>query len=325
MLPRPATQQCDEHLRLPDTDQDISILYDNSPKHTSMTSYESPARLKDDDCSSTKLASVHLRILSLNVCGLTAKKKFPELYDVISKIDIACLLETKLDDIDQVDLAGFTCFMKNRRGFRYRSGGVALLVRNELLRHIKIVENVDFTSRIDANLLKYYRLVQHPVSDNGLFFEISVPCKEKSQTLVGAAVYVPPENSVYTNRLAFQEIEETLANWDSEYVLLFGDFNGRTGIIPDFINSDDNGVDDNALTATTTDLMDTFGINKSRYSRDKGVNNFGHSLLELCISQGLLIVNGRAGKDDNVGNFTCKGLSVVDYAIAPPPLTFFHI
>lgn len=39
---------------------------------------------------------------------------------------------------------------------------------------------------------------------------------------------------------------------------------------------------------------------------------------------GLLIVNGRAGKDVNVGMCTCKGVSVVDYAIASP-FIFSHL
>lgn len=51
--------------------------------------------------------------------------------------------------------------------FRCRFGDVALLTRNELLRYIKIIELVDVTSRTDASLLKYYRFVQHSVSDNG--------------------------------------------------------------------------------------------------------------------------------------------------------------
>lgn len=44
------------------------------------------------------------------------------------------------------------------------------------------------------------------------------------------------------------------------------------------------------FTVTITDFMHTFGISKLRGSNYKGVNNFGHSLIELCISPVLLIV-----------------------------------
>lgn len=44
------------------------------------------------------------------------------------------------------------------------------------------------------------------------------------------------------------------------------------------------------FTVTITDLMHTFGISKLRRSNYKDVNNFGHSLIELCISPVLLIV-----------------------------------
>lgn len=57
----------------------------------------------------------HSCFLSMNGCGFTSMKRFPELYDVLSEIDFACLLKTKLDDLDEVDLAGFTCFMKKEK------------------------------------------------------------------------------------------------------------------------------------------------------------------------------------------------------------------
>lgn len=134
---------------------------------------------------------MRLRFLSLNFFGFTFKKKFPEVCNLLSEI------ETKLDDLDHVDLTGFTSFMKIRKCSRYRSGVIVLLIRNELLRYINIIEHVDFSCIIDVNLLKYYSLVQKLVSDNGYSFEISIPYKEKTQTLVRAGLYVPLENPVY--------------------------------------------------------------------------------------------------------------------------------
>jgi hypothetical protein len=41
-------------------------------------------------------------------------------------------------------------------------------------------------------------------------------------------------------------------------------------------------------------------------------------LLEFCKGNSLFIVNGRVGKDKNIGRFTCRNDSVVDYCISSP-------
>jgi hypothetical protein len=43
-------------------------------------------------------------------------------------------------------------------------------------------------------------------------------------------------------------------------------------------------------------------------------------LLEFCKGNSLFIVNGRVGKDNNIGRFTCRNASVVDYCISSPYL-----
>jgi len=56
-------------------------------------------------------------------------------------------------------------------------------------------------------------------------------------------------------------------------------------------------------------------------------NAFGQSLIELCCTYGVHILNGRL-YDDIVGNFTClthNGASVVDYHIALSELFQFVI
>ena len=40
--------------------------------------------------------------------------------------------------------------------------------------------------------------------------------------------------------------------------------------------------------------------------------------LEFCKGNSLFIVNGRVGKDKNIGRFTCRNASVVDYYISSP-------
>ena len=42
--------------------------------------------------------------------------------------------------------------------------------------------------------------------------------------------------------------------------------------------------------------------------------------LSFVKNTGVLIVNGRDGNDANIGKFTCKNVSVIDYALASPSL-----
>ena len=51
-------------------------------------------------------------------------------------------------------------------------------------------------------------------------------------------------------------------------------------------------------------------------SKDLVVNSYGQLLLDLCVSLKVRIVNGRRGKDERVGEYTCftdRGQNVMDY------------
>ena len=233
--------------------------------------------------------------------------------------DIICLTETKMDDLDSFDFDGFTCFMKNRSIYKRKSGGIALLVRNQILNMVKIVEHVDFQRRIEKRLRKFYRFVDFCVFNYGLFFEL--PCDTQNDTnckkLLVCALYIPPEGSVYSNRSSFTELEETLLHINLDNVLIMGDLNARTGDSSNYIWDTaalDNVLDD----VSTTELMKMYNIQQDRRSQDVGKNNFGHALIDFCITQRLLIVNGRVGGDADLGKLACKNASLVDYVIASP-------
>ena len=224
-----------------------------------------------------------------------------------------------MDDLDSFDFDGFTCFMKNRSIYKSKSGGIALLVRNQILNMVKIVEHVDFQRRIEKRLRKFYRFVDFCVFNDGLFFEL--PCETQNDTnckkLLVCALYIPPEGSVYSNRSSFTELEETLLHINLDNVLIMGDLNARTGDSSDYIWDTaalDNVLDD----VSTTELMKMYNIQQDRRSQDVGKNNFGHALIDFCITQRLLIVNGRVGGDADLGKLTCKNASLVDYVIASP-------
>ena len=81
--------------------------------------------------------------------------------------------------------------------------------------------------------------------------------------------------------------------------MLCGDFNARTGSIPDSLASE-------------------FGPIATHYSNDKHVNSNGKDLLNLCKTTNMLIMNGPIEPTANTGYFTCytpNGQSVVDYII----------
>ncbi len=45
-----------------------------------------------------------IKVMSLNCCGLKTRLQYPEFQNLIQSNDIMCLVETKTDDIDVVEL-----------------------------------------------------------------------------------------------------------------------------------------------------------------------------------------------------------------------------
>ena len=70
-----------------------------------------------------------------------------------------------------------------------------------------------------------------------------------------------------------------------------------------------------------TDEIASIGIPSIRHTLDTARNNLGFSMTDFCKSQRLSILNGRAGKDKEEGETTCRGVSTVDYMMAK--LSFF--
>lgn len=140
--------------------------------------------------------------------------------------------------------------------------------------------------------------------------------------------YIPPEGSNYSNISIFDTLEADLLelNPNNEYqICLLGDFNARTGNEHDFVLLDDNLEQilhsDNPNDELSRTSIQDLGYPTERHNSDHAqVNNYGKRLLEVCKSFNLCIANGRLGKDKFLGNNTCKGTSVIDYAILSPLL-----
>lgn len=65
-------------------------------------------------------------MLSLNCCGIIQKMKYPEFVDLVKNYDFICLSESKTDELDTIDIPGYTFKIKNRKTkSRVKSGGIA--------------------------------------------------------------------------------------------------------------------------------------------------------------------------------------------------------
>ena len=99
----------------------------------------------------------------------------------------------------------------------------------------------------------------------------------------------------------------------------------RTGNVQDFVTYDENfdqflNGDSPNYELNSVSICDLGFSNERHNSYVLQINNYGKRLLEMCKSFNLFIANGRVGQDKSLGKKTCKGSSVVDYAILSPLL-----
>ena len=138
----------------------------------------------------------------------------------------------------------------------------------------------------------------------------------KPHKILYGLVYNPPPNSRYANENLFTELPEEIARLKSKYntdaVIINGDFDARCGRLSE---TEDLDLDED---------NDCFSQNiPARTSRDDTIDKRGERLIQFCQQMGLVILNGRTGKDCGVGEFTCvrpNGRSVNDYVLVTPNL-----
>ena len=83
------------------------------------------------------------------------------------------------------------------------------------------------------------------------------------------------------------------------YCMICGDMNSRSGCLQDYIDYDDNGDINSVLYDRTCEPTRI----QPRVSEDKIVNEYGKRLIDLCIGNDLIIVNGRT-EGDPTGSLT---------------------
>ena len=112
-----------------------AVKYYNEESNLSAKVNNSCANILEDHPNS-------LKIYALNVCGIISKLKYPDLEEICENHDILCFLESKLDDLDEVE---FKNFMKlpplNRKGAKRKSGGIIVFVKEYLYENIEILES----------------------------------------------------------------------------------------------------------------------------------------------------------------------------------------
>jgi len=227
----------------------------------------------------------------------------------LSKYDLIAIYETWCErdcDIDELEnkLAGYKCYTQCATRVHKHgrpSGGIALYVNNKLGKHVKIIES-DFKFAVIVEL-------------TGILGASHGNVNPSAGDIILVCAYLPPQNSsAYDQeRNGVIMLKEQLLKLNAKYpehkLIVAGDLNSRIGDLQDFLPND--GVDHIAgLDWYTPDEFDTH-----RSAKDKTVNEFGQSLIELCVEFNIHVLNGRTNGDmtGNLTNITDNGCSTVDY------------
>jgi len=133
-------------------------------------------------------------------------------------------------------------------------------------------------------------------------------------------IYVPPKHSPYYETVdsssGVDDVEKCINDMLDLHgdcaIMLCGDFNARTGC--------SNTVYGNDVSDMSWDVTEA-----SRYSDDRITNEFGNSLLTLCIAFELVILNGcvDAKQSEKFTFVSHAGSSVIDYWIVSPDIMPF--
>ena len=86
------------------------------PENKDVNTLQNQYQKFDSTLSNHNLCSLkHIQIGSLNVCGLRRRLRYPEFQSLISKYDVFCVQETKLDNIDVISLNNYTFLSQIRK------------------------------------------------------------------------------------------------------------------------------------------------------------------------------------------------------------------
>ena len=224
--------------------------------------------------------------------------------ELVSGFDLFLVAETKLDTTDLINIDGYDFISKPRQQPSLRrSGGLGLFVKAELSKYIETMQSE---------------------SDYVLWVKLDKTYMQSDQHIVFGIVYVPPTQSRFLNEDEFEifqnEITDMSCNFD--YIYLAGDWNAQTANLADYTTGGDflskhfDFDDELSSFYHKKAALEKLGIEVNRKSMDNKRNNNGFKLLDICKNNNLSILNGRFGADKNVGNYTFRRTSVIDYVIS---------
>ena len=254
-----------------------------------------------------------LKFLSLNVCGLKSRCINPDFISYLQSFHIIGLQETKLSEIDQINLNSFAVLTKNRKTkSRVPSGGIAIAVHESIIEHVTAIET-------ESQLV--------------FWFKLSCNFTKTTSDIICGVVYIPPENTRYSCNDPYTELQNELVSLcpDLNYCILFGDLNSRTGKLTEYIEIDNFLLTELGLEELENEYanelfyFETANISTQRTTTDKDTNNYGYKLIEFCKANSFYILNGRLGSDKNRGATTCRSASTVDYFICDTKLFPFAV
>ena len=241
---------------------------------------------------------------------MLSKLNDPDFDLIFTNHDIVCICETFITSLNDIPPHFFNKFHKyiapaSKLSNQGRpSGGVIVLIKTTL--DVVITE-----IRVHIDNIIALKLSDILLSPDGV------------KDLILVSTYIPPCGSTYYSYKSPHEpngihlLENVLFDLvlenDNSCMLICGDLNARTLNVQPCIDIDiDKYINNDPCNSQFTDSYDD---NLVRFSEDKDQNSFGKSLLSLCSSFNLVIMNGIQQCPDS-GSFTnisCHGSSVVDY------------
>lgn len=233
-----------------------------------------------------------------NINGLSSKIFDSDFMSFVSSFHFICLVETFVVTFNLPHMfRGFNVFCQPAKKLSDAgrpSGGVICLIKNEF---------VPFIKQINVTV------------GNFLLFIIDKSLFGVSKNVLYVCAYIPPEGSRYysyieseTDGIALLEnclIDNAIADNDV-FIILSGDLNSRTANV-----SHPLSVEDDFFNAVHSSKPASTG----RQSQDNVFNCFGKSLLNMCTTLNLCILNGMClgdleGRYTYISDFGC---SVIDY------------
>ena len=180
------------------------------------------------------------------------------------------------------------------------SGGITVLVKKQLASCISYIES----HKVGIIWFKSIREQSHAYCDIYLCC-LYIPPKDSSRHVLNDEDLF---DVLYTDILKYNVIGK---------VIVCGDMNARCGNLLGYTEYDFNDI------GIVEDVCIPVEHNvKQRISEDTKINHYGRRLIDLCIANDLLIVNGRSVSDP-AGSCTCytyNGSSVVDYVLCSKEL-----